>query len=246
MRSGSSFPDDQAEVVLGDAFVEYLDRLTESEQIRVIEDVVALCHNPAGKHPLSNKAGSHLAGWNTLDVLGGEHRVVFASRVVDGVGTLEILCAGPRRADAAYTIASALIATGHLTDDEITEIWQALALLDVVAEDVGLDGWDYTPVPAPDGLRRSAVAAGVLDEETAALLSRDEINAAMEAGWGPSGADRTLALDAALHRARSNARFHGAHAFADRLAPRCGALMPRARQTCIRKHGHPGPHRSVA
>lgn len=146
MRSGAHFPDDQAEIVFNDVFVEYLDQLTPGERESVQADVVALCTNPVGTHPLSNRGGpDRLAGWNTLDVLAKEHRVVFASRTQDGVGVVEVLCAGPRRADAAYDLANALLATGRLSAQEVTEIWQALTLLDVITEQVGLDGWDYRP-----------------------------------------------------------------------------------------------------
>jgi len=122
---------------------------------------------------------------------------------VDGVGLVEVLFAGPRRASAAYDLANSLIATGALTDDEIVEIWQALTLLDIVAEKVGLDGWDYRPAAAPEGLVRAAVASGVLDEFTARLLSSDEITAAMANGWTDSGPDPAAALKAALLRARA-------------------------------------------
>lgn len=137
---------------------------------------MALCANPVGTHPLSNRDGSdRLAGWNTLDVLERTYRVIFTSRIIDGTGVLEVLCAGPRRGNAIYDMANALRRTGRLTDDELTQIWQALALLDVLAEDVHLDGWDYRPQPAPAGMVKAAVAAGLLEEHIAAVLSSDEI-----------------------------------------------------------------------
>jgi hypothetical protein len=29
-----------------------------------------------------------------------------------------------------------------------------------------------------------------------------------------------------------------------RSSPRCGAAMPRAKAACVRREGHPGPHRA--
>ena len=247
MRRGERFPSDQAEIIFSDVFVEYLDGLGGSERERVLSEVVGLCENPAGKHPLSNTVLTpNLVGWNTLDVLAGEHRVVFASRLVNGVGTIEVLCAGPRRADAVYTMADALIRSGRLTDEEVAQIWEALSMLEVIAEQVGLDGWDYAPEPAPEGLRRAVVAAGVLSADIVGVLSKDEINAAMEQGWGDDGPDRDRAMQAVLSRSRSNLPIGGAQSLADRVAPRCNALMPRAKRPCIRRAQHPGAHRSVA
>lgn len=246
MRAGERFPDDQAQIVFSDPFVEYLGSLTVPDRAAVLVDVVALRDNPVGTHPLSNRhGGDRLAGWNTLDVLGKQHRVVFSSRIVDGVGVIEVLCAGPRRADAAYDLANALIRTGLLTDDEVTEIWQALTLLDTLAEAAGLDGWDYRPPSAPDGLVRTAVNSGLLDESVARLLSLDEITAAMAEGWTASGPDPALALRAALLRARAGADPGDlTRIMAGRKADRCGAVLPRTGQACIRRAGHPGAHRS--
>ncbi|HEY5248709.1 MAG TPA: hypothetical protein VIJ15_09725, partial [Dermatophilaceae bacterium] len=164
MRAGNTLPGNQAEIVFNDVFVEYLENLTEAQRQSVLVEVTSLCFNPSGTHSLSNRtATDELAGWNTLDVLAKEHRVVFSSRVVNGVGTIEVLCGGPRRADAAYDLANALLRTGRLAPDEVTEIWQVLTLLDVLAEEVGLDGWDYAPPAAPEGMVRAAVAAGLLN-----------------------------------------------------------------------------------
>ncbi|MFF3222619.1 hypothetical protein ACFYV7_07465 [Nocardia suismassiliense] len=247
MRKGESFPGGQAEFEFSDAFVEYLEDLPSAECESVLVDLLTLCGNPAGSHPLSNRGtGDRLAGWNTLDVLGKQHRVVFASRIVDGVGVIEVLCAGPRRADAAYDMANALIQCGQLTLDEVTELWQALVLLDVLAEDIGFDGWDYRPESAPEGLIRTVVAAGLLDETIARVMSKDEINAAMSQGWGPEGPDPESALRAALARARAGvdagdlSRIVGEHG-----EPRCGAVLPRAGVACIRRKEHPGPHRAT-
>ena len=247
MRRGEFFPGDQAEIVFADPFIEYLAGLTTLESEAVLREVVALCESPFGKHPLSNRPnGATLAGWNTLDVLGGQHRVVFASRIINGIGCIDILCAGPRRANAVDDAAVALRATGVLNDDELQQIWQALAVLDVVAEQVGLDGWDYRPPAAPEGLIRAAVGSGLLAREVAELLSAPELQAAMTEGWSESGTpDPALALNAALLAARSGIDgIDMTRIVKGRAKARCQAPMPRAQSTCIRMHGHPGPHRS--
>jgi hypothetical protein len=248
LRSGETFPGNQAEIVFNDVFVEYLEALTPAQRQSVLVEVTSLCANPSGNHPLSNRtAADQLAGWNTLDVLNKEHRVVFSSRVTNGVGAIEVLCAGPRRADAAYDLANALIRTGRLDPDEVTEIWQALTLLDVLAEEVGLDGWDYAPPAAPDGMVRAAVAAGLLDETTARLLSKDELEAAMAHGWGAEGADPAAALRAGLARARAGVDPGDiVRQVLRRREGRCGVVLPRTHQSCVRKAGHPGAHRSTA
>lgn len=247
MRRGDRFPDDQAEVVFNDAFLEYLERLPAHEREDVLVEVVRLCGHPSGTHPLSNRGGAdRLAGWNTVDVLRKEHRVVFGSRLERGVGVIEVLCAGPRRGAAVYDLASALTATGRLTEDEVTEIWLALSLMDIVAEAVDLDGWDYRPPPAPAGMIRAAVAAGLLDEATAEVLSLDEITAAMEGGWSAEGPNPAAAVAAALRRARSGVDGDVTRILAGRKAERCGVLLPRAGRACIRRRGHPGPHRATA
>lgn len=152
---------------------------------------------------------------------------------------------GPRKADAAYDMANALIRSGHLTADEATEVWQALVLLDVLAEDIGLDGWDYRPEPAPEGLIRAFVAAGLLDSTIAAVLTKDEINAAMSHGWGPAGPDPAAALRAALGRARAGVDPGDLQRIVTgRAEQRCAAVLPRASAACIRLAGHPGAHRA--
>jgi hypothetical protein len=252
VQPGEKFSDDQAFLLFNDAFIESLEDLAPQQRIDVLAEVVTLCANPGGNHTLSNRPGQKLAGWNTLDVLQEEYRVVFASRIeeVDGqpVGHIEVLVLGPRKADAVYDMAEALRNTGRLSEDELTEVWEALALLDTVAEDVGLDGWDYRPEPAPIGLIRSVVAAGVLDEETASAMTKDEIHAAMEHGWDEeTGAlDPTGALAAALQRARAGVEaLNLTRILGSRKKPRCGAVMKRTLKRCIRRKDHPGPHRAT-
>lgn len=251
MQAGQKFPDDQAFILFNDAFVESLESLTPQQRIDVVAEILTLCENPVGNHPLSNRPGQNLAGWNTLDVLQKEYRVVFASRVEEVVGQLvghiEVLVLGPRKDDVVYDMAEALRSTGRLTEEELTEIWEALALLDTVAEDVGLDGWDYRPEPAPSGLIKAAVAAGVLDELTASVLTKDEINAAMEHGWDETGAlDPTGALVAALRRARNGVEaLNLTRIVANRGKPRCDAVMKRTLKRCIRRKEHSGPHRAT-
>ena len=239
MRRGGRLPGDQAEVVFSDILIEQLEDLGEPERIDVLAEIVRLCEVPAGKHPLH----APLPGWNTLDVLGGAHRVVYKASVTSGVGLIEVLCLGPRRDSEIYDMAAGIANSGLLTDDEVTQLWEALGLLDVAVASVGLEGWDYRPAPAPEGLRRAAVAAGLLDEETASLLAKDEVEAAMADGWGAAGPDPMRALRAALKRARGSGDFDERKILEARLEDRCGAIMPRAKATCVRRAGHPGPHR---
>lgn len=241
MRRGSRFPNDQAEIVFSDVIIEQLEALGENERIEVLAEVVRLCENPSGKHPLR----APLAGWNTLDVLGTESRVVYKATVEHGVGLLEALCMGPRSDSEVYDMAIGISATGLLNEDEVTQLWEALGLLDVVTEDVGLEGWDYRPAPAPDGMRRAAVSSGLLDRETADLLAKDELEAAMTSGWGPDGVDPEGALIAALERARGSADFSVRQILEARRVDRCSVLMVRAKSPCARRAGHPGPHRSA-
>jgi hypothetical protein len=244
VRRGGRLPGDAAEVVLSDVLIEQLVALDAAAREDVLVELARLCEDPAGRHPLR----APLAGWNTVDVLGAQQRIVYRARVVDGVGLLEALCLGPRTDEEVYDTAVALRDSGLLSAAELADLWDTLAILDVVAEQVGLDGWDFHPAPAPEGMRRAAVAAGLLDERTAALLSRDEIEAAMSAGWGPDGPRPSAALVAALERARGRSvplDVEEADAIlATRAEDRCGALLPRVKRPCVRRAGHPGPHRS--
>ena len=241
MRRGSRFPDDQAEIVFSDIILEQLEQFAEDERIDVLAELVRLCDDPGGKHPLHTP----LSGWNTLDVLSTEFRVVYKATIPEGVGLVEVLCVGPRSDSEVYDMAMGITRTGLLSEDEVTQLWEALSLLDVVAEDVGLEGWDYRPEPAPEGMRRAAVSSGLLDQDTADLLAKDELEAAMTSGWGPNGADPGKALLAALERARGSADFSVRKILEVRQDDRCGALMARAKSTCVRRAGHPGPHRSA-
>jgi len=241
VKRGGRLPDDQAEIAFSDIFVEQMESHSAADQVEVLSDVVGLCVDPAGKHPLSKG----LAGWNTLGVLSGKKRVVYRVAEVDGVGLIEVLCIGPKSADEVYDIALALVESGALSGDDVTQLWEALGLLEVVAEAVGLDGWDSRPPPAPEGMVRAAVAAGLFTEDVASLLSRDELEVAMERGWSPSGADPSAALRAALERARGSVTFPGDRVVYDRAKDRCGAEMPRSQARCIRVAGHPGAHRAM-
>lgn len=249
MRGNERLPGDQAEIVFSEPFLLYLDGLTADERESVLTDVVALCENPVGKHPLSNRSATdHLAGLNTVEVLGKRHRVVYATRVEDGVGLVEVICAGPRTGNAVYDVANALVRSGQLTEEEATQLWDALALLDVLTEQVGLDGWDYAPQPAEAHLVRALVQLGLLPEGLAAVVSRAEAEAAMRDGYDESGRpDPYAALTAVMRAARSRSDYQDATDILKRRAEeRCGAEMPRARATCIRRVGHPGPHRASA
>ncbi len=241
MRRGSRFPHDQADIVFSDIVIEQLEHFTEDQRIDVLAEIIRLCDDPGGKHPLR----APLSGWNTLDVLGTEYRVVYKGTLPGDIGLLEVLCIGPRSDSEVYDMAKGITRTGLLLDDEVTQIWEALGLLDVVTEDVGLEGWDYRPEPAPEGMRRAAVDAGLLDQDTADLLAKDELEAAMTSGWGPQGADPEKALLAALERARGSADFSARRLLEVRRDNRCRAFMVRAKSTCVRRSGHPGPHRSA-
>jgi hypothetical protein len=240
VRRDGRLPSHQAEVVLSDILIEQLEALSEADRLQVLAELVALCESPGGKHALR----SPLAGWNTVDVLATECRVVYRAGTVDGVGLIEAVCIGPRRDSEVYAMATALVASGCLGDDEVTQLWLALALLDVVEEHIGLDGWDFRPAAAPDGLQRAAVAAGLLAEDEASLLSLDEIQAAMTSGWDSAGnPSPAQALRAAFERSRGRAG-DVATIVTLRKADRCGVVLPRAKVRCIRLVDHPGPHRA--
>ena len=241
MKRDGRFPGDQAEITFTDLFVEQISEMTNQECEEVLSAAVALCGSPGGKHQLSDA----LTGWNTLTVLGGHQRVVYRALTEAGIGTIEVLCVGRRKADEVYDMAEALVRSDVLTRDELTQLWDAFSLLEVIAEDFDLDGWDYRPPPAPEGMVRAAVGAGLLSAGLASLLSKDELEAAMAGGWSEVGADPDLALQAAIKRARGGYPALSDRVIRDRVIDRCGALMPRAQTRCIRRKDHPGPHRST-
>lgn len=242
MKRGQRLPRNQAEVVFLDSLIEQLADRSAHDQIEIIAEVIRLCEEPAGKHPLR----SPLTGWNTLDVLNGHYRVVYRASIIGDCGLIEVLCIGPRTANKVYDIAVALVDAHLLTEDEVTSLWDSLAILDIIEEEVGLDGWDFAPPPAPDGMVRAAVAAGVLDEDAARLMSLGELQAALEHGWTHGKPDPEAAMLAALERARSRAReiVDTRSIVLARFDERCGVLMPRAAARCIRRKDHPGPHRA--
>lgn len=247
MRGDDRLPDDQAEIVFSESFLLYLDDLTAAGRESVLAEVVALCANPVGKHPLGNRSDTdRLAGLNTVEVCRRRHRVVFAARVQDGVGLIEVICAGPRSDNAVYDIANALVRAGRLTENEATQIWDALALLAVIAESVGLDGWDYRPSPAEAHLARALVQLRLLPEDLAGVVSRAEAEAAMREGYDAAGTPNpAAALAAVLRAARTRSDYGDAlDILHRRTQDRCGVTMPRARAACIRRSGHPGPHRA--
>ena len=225
--------------MFSDIFVEQLEALSKHERLDVLGAVVALCENPAGKHLLR----APLAGWNTLAVLNSERRVVYKGSLARGVGRSSVMPYPAKRRGVRHN--NAVAVTGRLTDEEVIQLWVVLALLDVVVEHVGLDGWDYRPEPANTGLRKTAVRSGLLDADTAAVLSKDEVLAAMQHGWGTKGADPVKALRAALERARGSVDPTAvSRIIAGRQHERCGVAMPRAGVRCIRRKSHPGPHRA--
>lgn len=243
MRRGEKLPNDQAEIVVTDHFIEYLENLEQPSQVReVLKDIIRLCEDPAGKHPL----GKELTSLNTVETLQKAHRIIYGVRDDGQVGLIEVLAAGPRRDNEIYDIANTL--QSKLTHEEWTQIWDILMLVEETAEDVGLDPWDYAPDPAPPGLVEAAVNSGVIDREVAEVMSKDEIVAAMEGGYTPAGVDKAAALHAAMTTARA-----AGHTLPDprqiygdkRLEPRCGVFMKRAAKPCIRRAGHSGPHRST-
>ena len=244
MRRGERLPHDQAEIVFADPFVEYLGDLTHPERDEVLAEVVRLCDDPSGKHPLGNKAGSRLARYNTVEVLNKKHRVVYLAKPVDGVGLIEVLCAGPRTGNEVYDTAKALIDAEVLSPPEREQIWAVVRYYEATMDEIGLEGWDYAPAPAPLGVQLAAVNSGLLTKEIASLLSLEEINEAMRYGFSTGTPDPDVALDAALRLTRLRSSGEPKFIVDARREPRCGAPMPRAKAVCIRKKGHRGPHRA--
>lgn len=248
MRDGERFPDDQAEVVLSTEAVEWIaDNVEQSRWDEVLDDIRDLFTQPAGKHPLSNRRGTdRLAGLNTTATLGTECRIVFRSSVsAEGTGLIEIIALGSRSNNRIYDAVNALVASGKLTDDEAQSIWDMLALYEQTAEKHGLELWDYRPEPAPQGLIKSAVAAGALPLEIAEQLTKDEINEALAHAWNQTTGDLDpdAALAAALRRVATSSTPE--RIVAQRGKARCGAHMPIANRPCIRIRGHAGAHRAT-
>ena len=241
MRRGERFPDDQAEIQFIDEFVERLAKMPQHLIDEVLIGIVALCGNPAGKHPL----GGDLTGLNTFELDERRMRTVFRATPPSAdteTGLIEVVTVGPRRDGEVYTLASALVESGVLDEEQATQIWDALGLLDIAAERAGLDGWDYEPPPAPPWLIEAAVNAG-FDRTDVEHLSRDELSSAMEALY--ESENETDALTKAMEHGNTVLTHQVPPHPASRVGARCGKYMRRARASCIRRQGHPGPCRST-
>lgn len=236
MRRGDSFPEDQAEVTYSDIFEEQLEALPAETAKQVLGDIVRLCANPGGKHPLR----ARLAGFNTVEVAGREMRCVYRATPpndTNATGLIEVLCIGKRRNNEVYDAAQALLDANLITGRELTQIWIAFDAVGVAAERYGLDGWDYRPTPPNEGLVLSAVAAGLVDETTARLLSESELVEVLKSATEPDP------LQVALERQRRLGPRLAPDQLPARATARCGKWMPNARTNCVRRKGHPGPCR---
>lgn len=243
MQPGERFPDDQAELTFTTESIDWLiANVNVSEREAVFDTIAGLFASPEGKHRLSNRAKTNLVGFNTVEACQRAYRIIFRAKVHESVGSIEIITIGLRRDDDVYAEAHDLIQSGKLSETEQTQIWDALNLLDETKERLGLEGWDYFEVPAPAGLVKAAVAAGILDEDTAKLLTQSELTAAMAAAWESGELDTQAALAAAMERVAASATPD--RVFTTRRAPRCGAPMPLAKEICIRAKGHAGAHRA--
>lgn len=243
MRPGERLPDDQAEVVFTEQSIEWLiETVTAAEREEVFDTIVHLFTSPSGKHRLSSRGATDLVGFNTVEACQRAYRIIYRARADDGVGTIEIIAIGLRRDGEVYAEAHDLIHSGKLTEQEQTQIWDALRLVDETKERLGLEQWDYFEDSAPEGLIKAAVAGDIVDEDVARMLTKGELNAAIEAAWAGGALDREAALAAAMRRVASSATPD--RVFTSRRDPRCGARMPLAGTTCIRRRGHAGAHRS--
>lgn len=247
MREGERLPHDQAEVTFSTQIEDWVaNNVERARWDEVLDDIVALFTQPWGKHPLSNRGTSQLAGLNTTATLRNEYRIVYQVSVSpEGTGVIEILAIGPRSNNRIYDAASALISSGKLSAEEAQSVWDMLTLYETTAEKHGLELWDCQPDPAPPGLIKSAVAIEALPQEVAELLAADEINAAMANAWDPDTGelDPARAMRAALSRVAGSA--NPERIITLREKPRCGAPLPRAGKPCIRRGGHPGAHRAT-
>lgn len=243
MQPGECFPDDQAELTFTAESIDWLiANVNTSEREAVFDTITGLFTSPEGKHRLSNQARTNLVGFNTIEACQRTYRIIFRAKVHESVGTIEIVTIGLRRDDDVYAEAHDLIHSGKLSETEQTQIWDALKLLEETKERLGLEEWDYFEEPAPVGMVKAAVAAGILDEDIAKRLTQGELTAAMAAAWESGDLDTQAALAAAMERVATSATPD--RVFTARRAPRCGALMPIAKGICIRAKGHAGAHRA--
>lgn len=235
-------PQRQAEVVFTEESIDWLiENVVASQRENVMDTIVSLFAAPQGKHPLSNQNKTNLVGFNTIEAAQRQFRIIYRVSVRSGVGLIEVITIGHRRDDEVYVDAHDLIQSGKLSEAEQTQIWDALTLIEDTKARVGLENWDYMEEPAPEGLIKSAVASGVLDEDFARILSKDEIVAAMSAAWENGEANHEAAIAAALGRIATSTRPE--RIFESRREPRCGAIMPKLKIPCIRVKGHAGAHR---
>lgn len=241
MRRGEQFPDGRAEIELIDDLVERLSEMPQHLIDDILIGILALCENPAGKHPLSGD----LAGLNTVEADERRLRTVYRATPPSAgheTALIEIVTVGPRRDGEVYTIAAALVDSGVLDEEQATQIWDALELLDTAAEQAGLDGWDYKPPPAAPWLIDGAVNAG-FDRTEVEHLSHDELSAAMADLYETGNPDD--AVTKAMGRVNTVLTRQTAPGLSGRADARCGKYMRRARASCIRRKDHPGPCRST-
>ncbi len=243
MQPGENFPDDQAEVTFTEESIDWLaGNVNSAEREMVFDTIVGLFANPSGKHRLSNQNKTNLVGFNTVEAAQRTYRIIYRARTQNGVGLIGIITIGFRRDNDVYGEAHDLVASGKLTEAEQTQIWDVLRFLEETKERLGLEEWDYKEEAAPVGLVKAAVAAGIMDEEFASLLSQSELTAALAAAFETGQLDRAAALSAAMTRVASSA--NPDRVFQSRQTPRCGVIMPVAGKPCIRAEGHAGAHRA--
>ncbi len=236
VRAGARFPDDQAEVVFSDPFVEQLADLDVDVAKDVLAKIVRLCENPSGKHPLS--AG--LAGLNTIEVDHKRMRCIYRATIAAKPGEtslIEVLCVGMRRDNEAYEKGQQLFDAGVIDEDELNQIWDALGLLDVAAHRIGLDDWDHAPEPAEPHMVELVVQLGIADRSLAQVLSHREIDQLLRS-WHESDP-----IQATLGQIGLDTAITPTELIEKRDSARCGKLMPRAKAHCIRIRGHNGPCR---
>lgn len=243
MQPGERFPENQAEVTFTAESIDWLSaHVNLSERETVFDTIAGLFASPSGKHRLSNHGSTNLVGFNTVEACQRAYRIIFRAKTHDGVGAIEIITIGLRRDDDVYAEAHDLIHSGKLTEAEQTQIWDALKLLQETKERLGLEEWDYFEEPAPVGMVKAAVAAGILDEDIARRLTQSELTAAMAAAWESGELDTHAALAAAMERVATSATPD--RVLTSRRSPRCGVWMPMANALCIRAKEHAGAHRA--